>query len=159
MTPRARGVILIATFLACLVGGVAVAQDKPADSMELLREKARADKKVVVAAALDLTESEAKAFWPVYNAYQSDMIAYYNRVSKLLDTFAQGYGSMTDATATKLLGDFLALEADHVAILKAYAPRFRRVLPPVKVARLYQIENKMRALVNYELAREIPLVK
>jgi hypothetical protein len=66
---------------------------------------------------------------------------------------------MTDATATKLLGEFLALETDHVTILKAYAPRFRRVLPPVKVARLYQIENKMRALVNYELAREIPLIR
>jgi hypothetical protein len=151
--------MMISTFLACLVGGVAVAQDKPADTMEILREKVRADKKLVVATALNLTEGEAKVFWPVYNAYQSDMITYYNRVSKLLDTFAQAYGSMTDEAATRLLGEFLALETDHVAILKAYAPRFRRVLPPVKVARLYQIENKMRALVNYELAREIPLVK
>jgi hypothetical protein len=159
MTLRARGMILISGFLACLGGGLAGAQDKPADTMELLREKARADKKLVVATALNLTEGEAKVFWPVYNSYQSDMITYYNRVSKLLDTFAQEYGSMTDETATKLLGEFLALETDHVAILKSYAPRFRRVLPPVKVARLYQIENKMRALVNYELAREIPLIK
>jgi len=159
MTLRARGVIFISAFLACLAGGVAGAQDKPADTTEVLREKVRADKKLVVAEALSLTEGEAKAFWPVYNAYQSDMIAYYNRVSKLLDTFLQAYGSMTDETATKLLAEFLALETDHVAILKAYAPKFRRVLPPVKVARLYQVENKMRALVNYELAREIPLAK
>jgi hypothetical protein len=87
------------------------------------------------------------------------MITHYNRVSNFLDTFAQAYGSMTDETATKLLGEFLALEADYVAILKSYAPKFARVLPPVKVARLYQVENKMRALVDYELARAIPLVK
>jgi hypothetical protein len=159
MTLRARGVILIATFLACLGGGVAGAQDKPADTMELLREKARADKKLVVASALELTEGEAKVFWPVYNSYQSDMIAYYDRVSKLLDTFTETYGSMTDETAAKLLGDYLALQTDYVAILKSYAPKFRRVLPPVKVARLYQVENKMRALVDYELARAIPLIK
>jgi len=159
MTFRARGVILTSVLLTCLAGGVAGAQDKPADTTEVLREKVRADKKLVVATALNLTEGEAKAFWPVYNAYQSDMIAYYNRVSKFLDTFVQAYGSMTDETATKLLGEYLALEADHVAILKAYAPKFRGVLPPVKVARLYQVENKMRALVNYELAREIPLAK
>ena len=151
--------IVISAFLACLGGGVGAAQDKPADTMELLREKARADKKLVVATALNLTEGEAKVFWPVYNSYQSDMITYYNRVSKFLDAFAQAYGSMTDETATKLLGEFLALETDHAAILKSYAPRFRRVLPPVKVARLYQVENKMRALVDYELARAIPLVK
>jgi hypothetical protein len=87
------------------------------------------------------------------------MITHYNRVSNFLDTFAQAYGSMTDETATKLLGAFLALETDHVAIMKSYAPKFGRVLPPVKVVRLYQVENKMRALVDYELARAIPLVK
>jgi hypothetical protein len=113
----------------------------------------------VVATVLNLTEGEAKAFWPVYNAYQSDMITYYDRVAKLIDTFSQAQGSMTDEAATKLLGDFLTLETDYAALLKSYAPRFRRVLPPVKVARLYQVENKMRALVNYEIAREIPLAK
>ena len=150
---------MVGAFLVSFVAGVAGAQDKPADTMEIFREKARADKKLVVATTLDLTEGEAKAFWPVYNAYQSEMITYYDRVAKLIDTFAKAYSSMTDETATKLLGEFLALETDHVAILKSYAPKFRRVLPPVKVARLYQVENKMRALVNYELAREIPLIK
>ena len=150
---------MVGAFLVSFMAGVAGAKDKPADTMEIFREKARADKKLVVATTLDLTEGEAKAFWPVYNAYQSDMITYYDRVVKLIDTFAKAYSSMTDATATKLLGEFLALETDHAAILKSYAPRFRRALPPVKVARLYQVENKMRALVNYEIAREIPLIK
>ena len=150
---------MVGAFLVSFVAGVAGAQDKPADTMEIFREKARADKKLVVATTLDLTEGEAKTFWPVYNAYQSDMITYYDRVVKLIDTFAKAYSSMTDETATKLLGEFLALETDHAAILKSYAPRFRRALPPVKVARLYQVENKMRALVNYEIAREIPLIK
>ena len=150
---------MVGAFLVSFVAGVAGAQDKPADTMEIFREKARADKKLVVATALNLTEGEAKVFWPVYNSYQSDMITYYDRVAKLIDTFAQAYGSMTDEAATKLLGDFLTLETDYAALLKSYAPRFRRVLPPVKVARLYQVENKMRALVNYELARAIPLVK
>ena len=65
---------MVGAFLVSFVAGVAGAQDKPADTMEIFREKARADKKLVVATTLDLTEGEAKAFWPVYNAYQSDMI-------------------------------------------------------------------------------------
>lgn len=159
MTSQVRAVILISAFMACLVGGVAGAEGEPADLMETLREKARADEKLMVGAALNLTEGEAKTFWPVYHSYQSDMITYYSRVAKFLGTCAQAYGSITDETATQLLGEFLALETDHVAILKSYAPRFRRVLPPVKVVRLYQIENELRTLVNYEIAREIPLVK
>jgi hypothetical protein len=66
---------------------------------------------------------------------------------------------MTDEMATQLLTQYLALERDHVGLLTSYRPRFAKTLPPKKVARLYQVENKLRALVNYELAREIPLVK
>ena len=150
---------MIGAVLTCLVSGVAIAQDKPADEMEVLREKARADKKLVVATVLALTEGEAKVFWPVYNAYQSDMITHYDKLLSLVDRFDKAYDTMTDQTATQLLNDYLALEANHVALLKAYVPRFQRVLPALKVARLYQIENKMRALVNYELARQIRLVK
>ena len=150
---------MIGAVLTCLVNGAAIAQDKPADQMEILREKARADKKLVVATALALTESEAKAFWPVYNAYQSDMITHYDKLLSLIDRFDKAYDTMTDQTAMQLLNEYLALEANHVALLKAYVPRFQRVLPALKVARLYQIENKMRALVNYDLAGHIRFIK
>jgi hypothetical protein len=151
--------MMIAAFLFCLGAGTVLAQDKPADNMDIVREKARTDKKLVVATALNLTEGEAKAFWPVYNSYQSDMIAHYDRVFKFVDAYAKSYESMSDENATQLLGEFLSLETDYIALLNSYVPRFRRVLPPVKVARLYQVENKMRALVDYEFARTIPLIK
>jgi hypothetical protein len=141
------------------VVGTAAAQDKAADPMDQLREKARTDKRLVVAVALELTESEATAFWPVYNAYQRDMIAHYDRVWKLITDYAGAYESMSDGAATQLLGEFVALEADHVAVLSKYVPRFQRVLPPRKVARFYQVENKLRAVLNYDLARTIPLLK
>jgi len=151
--------MMIGAALICLVNGATIAQDKPADQMEILREKARADKKLVVATALALTESEAKAFWPVYNAYQSDMITHYDKLLSLVDRFDKAYDTMTDQTATQLLNEYLALEANHIALLKAYVPRFQRVLPALKVARLYQIENKMRALVNYDLAGHIRFIR
>jgi hypothetical protein len=159
MRHRVRGVLIIVAVLTCFVNGVAIAQDKPADDMETLRERARADKKAVVASALALTESEAKAFWPVYNAYQSDMITHYDKLLSLVDRFDKAYDTMTDQTASQLLNEYLALEASYVALLKAYVPRFQRVLPALKVARLYQIENKMRALINFDLARQIRFVK
>jgi uncharacterized membrane-anchored protein YhcB (DUF1043 family) len=151
--------IALGSALAWLAGGMAAAQDKPADSMDSLREQLRNDKRAVVTSVLDLTESESKAFWPVYNAYQSDMVAHYDRLLKLLDTYAKNYDALTDDTATSLLKQYLALERDHVGILTAYLPRFQKVLPPKKVAKLYQVENKARALVNYELARGIPIAK
>jgi hypothetical protein len=152
-------VVVIGSLLACLVGGAVVAQDRPADNMNAFREKAQADKKLVVASVLELTESEAKVFWPVYNAYQSDMVAHYDRLIKLLHAYSKAYDAMTDETATKLVTEYLALERNHAALLSSYLARFQKVLPARKVARLYQIESKIRALVHYDLASEIPFVK
>jgi hypothetical protein len=159
MRQRSRRLIALGGLLACLAAGPVAAQDRPANTMELLREKARVDKKLVVAAVLDLTEGEAKAFWPVYNAYQSDMVGHYDKLLGLIDVYAKAYSAMTDEIATKLLTDYLALERAHVALLSEYVPRFQKVLPPRKVAQFYQVENKLRALVNYDLASQIPIVK
>jgi hypothetical protein len=175
MRCRARGLALIAALLISLLGGVAAAQDKPAekpaekpaaqpgdkpaDNLDALREKLRADKRLLIAESLELTEKEAQAFWPVYNAYQSDMIGHYDRILKLLDTYAASYKSMTDPIATQLLGEFLSLQTSYLNIIVSYVPRFEKVLPPRKVARLYQLENKLRALVDYQLAQEVPLIK
>ena len=156
MTGRIRTIAMTAAFLVSLASSVAMAQD---DTMEVLREKVRADKKLLVAVALDLSESEGKAFWPVYNAYQSDMVEHYNRVMKLIGNYAAAYKTMTDDTASQLLREFLALQTAHVALLNGYLPKLQNALPPKKVARFYQVENKLRALVDYELARDIPLIK
>jgi hypothetical protein len=159
---RALGSVAVAALVVCL-SAPAVAQEKdPAakdPTMEVLREKVRADKKVVIMSALELTDEEAKGFWPVYGAYQSDMITHYDRVGALLRSYISAYPNISDEAAKKLVTEFIALETDHAALLKRYAPRFEKVLPPRKVARFYQVENKIRALVAYDLAREIPLVK
>jgi len=159
MTRRARSLMLIVAGLACLVSGVAAAQDKATDTMDVLREKVRADKKLLVAVALDLTEDEAKGFWPVYASYQSDMITHYDRMAKLLGDYAAVYRTMTDESANRLLGDFLSLETDYTTLLNQYRPRFQKVLPPRKVARFYQLENKLRAILDYQLAQDVPFVK
>ena len=171
----ARGLVMFAALLVSLVGGAAAAQDKPAekpaekpavqpgdkpaDNLDVLRDKLRADKRLLIAERLELTEKESQAFWPVYNAYQSDMIAHYDRVFKLLDDYAGAYKTMTDPMATQLLSEFVSLQKNYLNIITGYVPKFQRVLPPKKVARLYQLENKIRALVDYQLAQEVPLIK
>src|SRR6476646_10254155 len=64
------------------------AQDKPADNMQILRDKIRADKKLVVATNMELTESEAKGFWPIYEQYQKDLQKLNQRIVALLESYA-----------------------------------------------------------------------
>ena len=144
-----------------LVGPTALAQDQAADNMEIVREKVRADKKLLVAANMELSESEAAAFWPVYEAYQKEIGDLNQRTLKAIETYADVYnqGTVPDDVAKKLLDEALDIDADEVDLRKSYVPKFSKVLPAAKVARYYQIESKIRAAIKYEIASGIPLVK
>ena len=137
------------------------AQDKPADNMQILRDKIKADKKLVVAANMELTESEAKGFWPIYDAYQADLAKINRRIAALLDGYAADFRgkSFTDAKAKKLIADSTAIEQAEADLKSSYAPKLSAVLPARKVARYLQIENKIRALVKYDLVTGVPLVQ
>jgi hypothetical protein len=131
-----------------------------ADNMQILRDKIKADKKLVVATEMQLTDSEAKRFWPVYEAYQKDLEGINKRTAAMIRSYANAWNakSMDNAKAQNLTKDFLAVQADEVALMKSYVPKLNAVLPATKVARYLQIENKIRTIIKYDLAAEIPLV-
>jgi len=150
-------VALIITFVGYV--GSALAQDTPADNMEIVKEKVRADKKLFIATNMELTESEAKAFWPVYETYQAELGKLRQRDSFLIDEFADNFGTMSDDVAKKLLDDSLSIDSGYLKLRQSYLAKFRDVLPDTKVARYYQLENKIEAVLRYEQAKRIPLIQ
>lgn len=140
---------------------VGAAQDKPADNMQILREKLKADKKLVVATNMELTEPEAKGFWPIYEQYQKDLQKINQRIAKLLESYADDFRkkSLTDDKAKKLIDEAVAIEQAEANLKSAYAPKLGKALPVKKVVRYLQIENKIRAVIKYDLAQGVPLVR
>jgi hypothetical protein len=137
------------------------AQDKPADNMQILRDKIKADKKLVVATNMELTESEAKGFWPIYEQYQKDLQKINQRIVSLVDSYADDFKSkkLTDDKAKKLIDEAMAIEQAEVNLKSTYAPKLSKALPVIKVARYLQIENKIRTVVKYDLAQGVPLAR
>jgi hypothetical protein len=161
---KSMKVTLFLTLVAAMMIWVvspALAQDKPASNMQILLDKVKADKKLLVAGNMDLTESEAKGFWPVYDAYQKDLAAINRRIAKLIESYAADYKAktFTDEKAKKLVNELVAIEKADGKLQASYAPKLNEVLPPIKVARYLQIENKIRAALKYELAANIPLAQ
>jgi hypothetical protein len=149
------------TLMLLAFASPALAQDKPADNMQILRDKIKADKKLVVATNMELTESEAKNFWPIYDGYQKDLQRINRRIVNLLENYAADFRSksLTDDKAKKLIDEAMAIEQAEANLKSTYAPKLSKALPVKKVARYLQIENKIRAVVKYDLAQGVPLVK
>ena len=151
------GVVLAITMIG--FAGVTMAQYKAADNMEIVKEKIRTDKKLFIATNMGLTESEAKNFWPVYDAYQAELGKLREREVKLIEEFAAKYESMSDDAAKKLLDDAMSIDSDHQKLRQSYLSKFRGVVSDKKVARYYQLESKIDAVLEFEMARRIPLVQ
>jgi hypothetical protein len=154
---------VVAAMIALLLAGAASAwaQDKPADNMQILRDKIKADKKLLVATNMELTESEAKNFWPIYDDYQKDLQNINQRLGKLLESYAADYKNktMTDEKAKKLVDEYVSIEQAEAKLKSSYVPKLMKALPATKVARYLQIENKIRAVIKYDLAASVPLVQ
>jgi hypothetical protein len=142
--------------------GIAFAQEKAASdiNMQILRDKVKADKKLLVADSMELTDAEARGFWPIYESYQKDLQALDERLMKTIQNYADAYNNnnLTDQTAKQLSDEVIAIDEGEVKMRKAYSVKLAGVLPGRKAALYLQIENNIRALLRYELAAEIPLI-
>lgn len=160
---------IVFAFVAVLLSGfawnpVASAQvnEKFADmagEIELLRSVAQTERQAIVARAMILTQEEEAAFWPVYNEYRAEIAKVNNQLVKLITDYAAQRDTLTDAQAKTLLNDHIRFEQNFLKIRKKYIARFDKVLPTTKVARFYQIENKLDLLQKLGLARNIPLAR
>ena len=150
--------ILYSLAIMSMVGaGSAAAQTR--SDIEVLRQELRTDRQAVVARNMKMTEAQATAFWPVYREYQAELTKIGDRAIKLLENYGKQYTAMKDADAEAMLKDFLDVREAKVKLQKDYVSKFKKVLPAALVGRYYQIENKIDAIVNLEMAAGIPLVK
>ena len=113
----------------------------------------------MVADNLELTQKEADAFWPVYNAYQAELDKLNERIKKAVLLYADAWNNanVTDETARYLVGEMLAIDEAELQLKKALVPKVQQVLPPLKAMRYLQIENKVRTIARYDLMEIVPL--
>ena len=139
----------------------AMAQDQPASNMDILRNKLKADKKLLVAENLSLTEGESHKFWPIYEQYQTDLEGLNMRLARAIDAYATEYNAMsvTDAKAKSLMEEALSIEEAELALKRKCLASLDGAIPAMKAVRYLQIENKIRAVINFDLAANIPLVE
>ena len=126
-------------------------------------EKTRADilenKKKIIAATLELRGQEDAVFWPLYEEYQNALRPVRDRSSRLIADYLRNYETLTDEQAKTMLREFLKIEWEQLKLKEAYVKKFSAVLPPKKVARYFQLENKIQSVIDYDLAKKIPVVR
>ena len=108
---------------------------------EQWREKIRAEQVAFITSELDLTESEAQAFWPVYNDVQNKRRDAFKASGEAFKALAEG---VDGEDVDKLLKQYLDSKKEAEKIEADAIARFKKVLPEKKVAKLVLAEEKFR---------------
>ena len=147
--------------VASLAAPIGLAQNKDGDvtDMQALRAAIKSDKKWFVAATLQLTPAEAKKFWPIYDAYQRTIDASNRKRALAVEAVVAKDEDLSNAYARNLATDAIANDEAEIKARRALQNRLMKALPPIKAARYLQLESKIRALQDYDIASMIPLVR
>ena len=152
------GLALIALSIAAPCGW---AQDKVNDvtDMQALRQAVKNDKRAFVESVMKLTDAEAKRFWPIYAGYQKSLDQTSRRRVVELQELMFRDKALTNASAKHYVNELLAIDDAEIKDRKAMRNRVMRALPPTKAARYMQLEEKIRAVADYDEASVVPLAR
>jgi Spy/CpxP family protein refolding chaperone len=157
-----KKLISAALVAAAVVGApLCAAQDNSAGIADLqaMQQAGRKDKRALVADKLQLTPAEAKKFWPVYDNLQKDLSRLNRERNLALETLANRDRPPSDAYAKQVVGDLMSIEEQEVRAMRKAVNASMKALPPRKAARYMQIETKLRAAQDYEIAAAFPLAQ
>ena len=143
---------------------VVAQQPQPAErgspaAVAAFREAVKADKRAVVTKNMELTEAEAKKFWPLYDAYQAQLDKVTQRQNRAILDYVNQASSMTDTNAKRIARELLDADAEESRLRETQLKKLYTILPARKAVRYMQIENKIRLLNRYDMGAQIPLVQ
>jgi hypothetical protein len=145
-----------AAMFICGVGLLATAQEAPSQK-QLDLAAFRAQRKAVVGQNMKLTPEHAKAFWPLYDQYENAMDKVDKRHAREIQEYAKNYQNLTDDQANQKLDEVMQVAQDRIDVQKQFIPKFRAVLPGITVTRFFQVDNKLHALLQCQIAQLVPL--
>jgi hypothetical protein len=125
---------------------------------ELTRQVLATERQAIVANALDLSGKQSEDFWPLYREYDADRAKLGERRIRILLAYEEAYPNLSTGEASQMTREVLDVQAAEIELKKRYLDRFRKVLGEIQTARFYQVERKLDAAENMELAKSIPLV-
>ncbi|MGB5290606.1 MAG: hypothetical protein WBN41_04065 [Lysobacterales bacterium] len=129
------------------------------EQIALTRQSAHTDRKIIIMGNMTFTADEGAQFWPAWNEYRAAMAANGDRTLTLIKDFAANFETMTDQKANEIMTDHFSIEMQNVVIKQKFAQEIAKFMPALKVMRVIQIENKLDAAINLQLAAEIPLAQ
>ena len=127
--------------------------------IDLMRKDIRSDKKQIIAANMNLTSQEAEKFWPIYDQYTAELVKINDAKYDAIKTYAMNYNNLSDDQAVSLIRQVIGVDQNVAQLRIKYVPIFNKVISGRKTALFFQLDRRLTALIDLQLAAQIPTVQ
>lgn len=153
---------LIAAAMVLFTGSLWAQQNmNMEDYIQLIRSDLRAAKKEIITKNMGLSEPESKGFWPIYQKYEAELAKIGDVKAQIIKEYSKYYelGNLLPTVAEDLSRRNFKAQKDTIALREKYYGQFKKALSAPQVTRFFQIDSKFQAVVDVQIAAEIPLAK
>jgi hypothetical protein len=160
MNHYSRILIVLFTLFMMPIANADLREGAAANDVEKGRAMMREGRLEIVRSEMPLTEKEAADFWPKYADYRAEIDAIQDRYADMVAEYVGRYNNadLSDDYADELIDSWFDIKRELLDVQEIYLSDFRKVLPALKVARLFQLENKINAEIDAQLALVVPLI-
>ena len=156
-----RTPLLVAiTFAILAMSSLCGAQDQePAplsSAIEVARAGMQADRATIITAAMNFSDKDAAAFWPIYRRYEYERSKLDDLRVAVIKEYAQKYPTLTDAEAKAMLEKMFECDSRQIALKKTYLKKFNKVLPALTVTEFFQTERRIDLLMDMNVEASLP---
>lgn len=124
----------------------------------LLRQDVQTRKMEIISDAMDFTDQEGSAFWPVYRDYANEQQKLGDKKFQIIKDYAQNYDQMDDAKAVDLTSRMAELDKAALENRVAYWPKFEKALGAKRAAKFLQVDRRLNLMIDLELTSQIPII-
>ena len=127
--------------------------------VELLRSDVRAQKVAIITEVMGFSETEDKAFWPIYREYDGEMAKLGDERVAMIAEYARNYANLTDAVAETLARKAIDLDARRQAAKAKCYEKVKAALSPKTALRFLQVEHQLQLLIDLQISASLPVAK
>ena len=116
----------------------------------------QADRATIITQAMNFSDKDAAAFWPIYRKYEYERSMVDDRRVAVIKEYAEKYSALSDGDAKAMAERMLDCESRLTELKKTYFKKFDKVLPAFTVAKFFQLEHRLDLLVDMKVESSLP---
>ena len=141
-----------------LIAPFAFAQSNT-EEVDLIQAAFGMAKKDIVSSFVQPSETQAEAFWKLYDEYETQRKDLGKERIALLEQFAQQYANMTSEKADTWTTRVIALQTKTDKLISTYYKKIKGISDGLVATQFYQVETYILTGIRMELLSQIPFVQ